>query len=72
MCAYGVGWIGCRPDCSALRVRRVWRRLTEWHETGVWQELHERLLAELRAASVLAWATCVSSRDVRRAGPYRV
>lgn len=26
------------------------RRLTEWHEAGVWQQLHERLLAELRAA----------------------
>ncbi len=30
-----------------------WRRLTEWHETGVWQQLHERLLAELRAAGLL-------------------
>jgi transposase len=28
-------------------------RLAEWHETGVWQQLHERLLAELRAAGLL-------------------
>jgi transposase len=30
-----------------------WRRLAEWHEAGVWQQLHEHLLAELRAADLL-------------------
>ncbi|MFE5515067.1 IS5 family transposase [Streptomyces sp. NPDC056529] len=30
-----------------------WRRLREWNEAGVWQRLHEILLAELRAAGVL-------------------
>ncbi|MFC8492005.1 IS5 family transposase [Streptomyces sp. NPDC057235] len=29
------------------------RRLREWNEAGVWQRLHEMLLAELRAAGVL-------------------
>ncbi|MBX7551623.1 transposase [Streptomyces sp. tea 10] len=27
-----------------------WRRLRDWHEPGVWQALHELLLAELRPA----------------------
>ena len=29
-----------------------WRRLREWNEAGVWQRLHELLLAELRAADM--------------------
>ena len=24
-----------------------WRRLKEWHEAGVWEELHQRLLDRL-------------------------
>lgn len=27
-----------------------WRRLRDWQEAGVWQHLHEALLAELNAA----------------------
>jgi transposase len=30
-----------------------WRRLRDWHEAGVWQQLHEALLAELNAAGAL-------------------
>src|SRR5512143_239524 len=30
-----------------------WRRLRNWQTAGVWQALHERLLAELRAAGRL-------------------
>ena len=28
-----------------------WRRLRDWHDAGVWQRLHESLLAELHAAA---------------------
>lgn len=30
-----------------------WRRLRDWKEAGVWQQLHELLLAELRAGDAL-------------------
>ncbi len=30
-----------------------WRRLRDWHNAGVWQRLHEVLLAQLRAAGRL-------------------
>ncbi len=30
-----------------------WRRLQEWHQAGVLQQLHEAVLAELRAAGLL-------------------
>jgi hypothetical protein len=39
-----------RADASGTTCRR---RLTEWHEADVWQELRERLLAVLRAAGLL-------------------
>ena len=36
---------GCGMTC--------WRRLRDWNNAGVWQRLHEVLLAELRAADKL-------------------
>ncbi len=36
-----------------------WRRLRDWNEAGVWQRLHEVLLAELNAAAKLNWSHCV-------------
>ncbi len=33
-----------------------WRRLRDWTEAGVWQQLHELLLAELHAAGQLDWS----------------
>jgi transposase len=36
-----------------------WRRLRDWHEAGVWQQLHETLLAELHAAGALDWSKAV-------------
>ncbi|KIF67117.1 hypothetical protein HY68_35965 [Streptomyces sp. AcH 505] len=36
--------------CSGMT---AWRRLRDWADAGVWPQLHEVLLAELRAASLL-------------------
>ncbi|WP_285491685.1 IS5 family transposase [Amycolatopsis taiwanensis] len=36
-----------------------WRRLRDWNEAGVWQRLHESLLAELNAAGQLDWSRAV-------------
>ncbi|SDP69150.1 Putative transposase of IS4/5 family [Streptomyces sp. cf386] len=36
-----------------------WRRLRDWNEAGVWQRLHEVLLAELNVALRLDWSRCV-------------
>ncbi|MGK4598616.1 IS5 family transposase [Amycolatopsis sp. w19] len=33
-----------------------WRRLRDWTEAGVWQQLHELLLAELHGANLLDWS----------------
>lgn len=32
-----------------------WRRLRDWNEAGVWQRLHEVLLAELNSAGWIDW-----------------
>ena len=36
-----------------------WRRLHEWQEQGVWQRLHEVLLAKLREAERIDWSRAV-------------
>lgn len=52
----GIAWehlpqelgFGCGMTC--------WRRLHAWQEAGVWDRLHEVLLAELNASGVLDWS----------------
>jgi transposase len=52
---------GCGMTC--------WRRLAEWHEAGVWQNVHEILLAKLHAADQLDWSRAVAdSSSVRAVG----
>jgi transposase len=36
-----------------------WRRLRDWQAAGVWNRLHELLLAELRAADRIDWSRAV-------------
>jgi 2-keto-3-deoxy-L-rhamnonate aldolase RhmA len=52
-----------------------WRRLRDRHEAGVWDALHELLLAELHAADQLDWSKAViDSSHVRamKGGPKPV
>ena len=49
----GIGWNRLPSALFGASGSTCWRRLTEWHEAGVWQQLHELLLAELRAAGLL-------------------
>jgi len=43
------------------------RRLRDWHEAGVWQQLHEALLAELHAAGALDLSRAVAGSSHVRA-----
>src|SRR4051794_26894730 len=38
----------------------AWRRLRAWQEAGVWQRLHELLLAELHTAGELDWSRAIA------------
>lgn len=52
---------GCGMTC--------WRRLRDWQEAGVWQAIHEALLAELRGADALDFSRAlVDSSTVRAVG----
>ncbi|MFI7020362.1 IS5 family transposase [Streptomyces sp. NPDC050164] len=49
----GIPWRYLPQELGFGSGMTCWRRLREWNEAGVWQRLHEMLLAELRAAGVL-------------------
>jgi transposase len=44
----------------------AWRRLNEWQRRGVWQKVHEALLAQLHAADKIDWSRAIiDSSSVR-------
>lgn len=73
----GVQWEHLPQELGFGSGMTCWRRLRDWNEAGVWQQLHEVLLAELNAAARLDWSRAVvdsshvralkgGSRPVRR------
>ena len=49
----GIRWEFLPQELGFGSGMTCWRRLRDWNEAGVWQQLHELLLAELRAGDVL-------------------
>jgi transposase len=47
--------------------KTAWRRMDEWDRAGVWDQLHERLLAELNAQGEIDWSTGVVDGSSQRA-----
>lgn len=55
--------MGCGSGMSC------WRRLRDWQAAGVWDRLHEVLLARLRAADQIDWSrVIVDSSSIRAVG----
>jgi transposase len=52
----GIGWEDLPQELGFGSGMTCWRRLRDWHKAGVWQRLHEVLLAELQAARRLDWS----------------
>ena len=70
----GIPWEFLPQELGFGSGMTCWRRLRDWHEAGVWQQLHEALLAELNAAGALDWSRAViDSSHVRavKGGPTR-
>ncbi|GAA3846057.1 hypothetical protein GCM10022403_092280 [Streptomyces coacervatus] len=72
----GIQWEYLPQDLGFGSGMTCWRRLRDWSEAGVWQQLHEVLLAELNAAARLDWSRCVvdsspASRDTCTHNPQR-
>ena len=63
----GIPWedLPCEMNCGCGMT--CWRRLRDWDAAGVWQKLHEVLLAELRAAGQLELAAMVADASYVRA-----
>jgi len=70
----GIPWEFLPQELGFGSGMTAWRRLRDWQEAGVWQRLHEALLAELNAAGALDWSrAAVDSSQVRavKGGPKR-
>jgi transposase len=68
----GIQWEFLPQELGFGSGMTCWRRLDEWNRAGVWQRLHELLLAELHGAGKLDWSRVViDSSHVRaaRRGP---
>jgi len=68
----GIPWEFLPQELGFGSGMTCWRRLGDWQDAGVWQRLHEALLAELNAAGALDWSRAViDSSHVRalKGGP---
>jgi transposase len=65
----GIRWEDLPQEMGCGSGMTCWRRLRDWHEAGVWQALHELLLAELNSADQIDWSrAAVDSSSVRALG----
>ncbi len=62
----GIPWEYLPQEMGCGSGMTCWRRLRDWHAAGVWQALHELLLAKLQAADQIDWSRAVvDSASVR-------
>ncbi|WP_188540688.1 IS5 family transposase, partial [Kocuria dechangensis] len=54
----GIGWNQLPRDLLSVSGVTCWRRMRDWTEAGVWPELHQLLLAQLRAGGALDLDRC--------------
>ena len=55
----GIPWEFLPQELGFGSGMTCWRRLRDWQAAGVWQRLHELLLAELHGADRLDWSRSV-------------
>src|SRR5205823_2912018 len=72
--AHGISWTHVPLELGFGSGVTCWRRLDEWQRAGVWERLHELLLARLRAAGEIEWTRAVvdaSHVQAKRGAPRR-
>src|SRR5260370_36168584 len=56
----GISWTHLPAELGFGSGVACWRGLDEWQRAGVWERLHEVLLARLRAAGEIEWSRAVA------------
>lgn len=65
----GIPWEDLPQEMGCGSGMTCWRRLRDWQAAGVWDRLHEVLLAELNAAGKIDWSrAAVDSGTLRAVG----
>ncbi len=65
----GIPWEMLPKEMRCGSGMTCWRRLRDWQEAEVWQNLHELLLAKLREADQIDWSRAVvDSASIRAVG----
>ena len=65
----GIPWEYLPQEMGCGSGMTCWRRLREWQEAAVWQQLHELLLAKLNEADRIDWSrAAIDSSHVRAIG----
>ena len=68
----GIPWECLPQEMGCGSGMTCWRRLHEWQQAGVWQALHEVLLARLNSADLIDWSrAAIDSSHVRAVGGAR-
>ena len=63
----GIGWEDLPQEMDCGSGMTCWRRLHAWQAAGVWQSIHEALLARLQEAGQINWSRAVVDSSSIRA-----
>lgn len=63
----GIPWEHLPQEMGCGSGMTCWRRLRDWQQAGVWQALHEVLLARLRGVEEIDWSRAVVDSSYVRA-----
>lgn len=62
----GIGWEALPQELGFGSGMTCWRRLRDWQHAGVFDQVHQELLARLNAAGRIDWSrVCVDASHVR-------
>lgn len=68
----GIRWAMLPQEMGCGSGMSCWRRLRDWQAVGVWDRMHEVLLAKLPAADRIDWSrVTVDSSSIRAVGSGR-